>query len=132
MSLLREYIRELLVEEDGPLPKGQWVLLQPNDERREVIKDQLFGLVQATYADIGGHFKITSPSSLDRYNYWIVNDLDEDPDADVVMMGRPFVGGSKMGASANDGSSAAKSAYKNKSTELRKGGEVGGVSNWWG
>ena len=84
MSLLREYIRELLIEEDGVLPKGQWVLLQPGDERREVIKDQLFGLVQTTYADIGGHFKITDPGSLDRYNYWIVNDLDEDPDADVV------------------------------------------------
>ena len=134
MSLLREYIRELLIEEDGVLPKGQWVLLQPGDELRELIKDQLFGLVQTTYASVPGgrHFKISSPGSLDRYNYWVVNDLDEDPDVDVVMMGRPSAGGSKMGASANDGTAAAKSAYKDKSAELRKGGEVGGVGNWWG
>ena len=134
MSLLREYIRELLVEEDDIFPDGQWVLLKPGDPRRDIVKNNLYDLVCRTYASVEGgkHFKICKPTDLDRYNYWVVNDLDRDSNVDVAMMGRPSVGGSKMGAAANDGSAAAKSAYKDKSAELRKGGEVGGVGNWWG
>ncbi len=136
MSLLRKYIREILVEEleiqKSVLPKGEWVLLQPGDSKRDLIKDQLFNLVQQTYASIGGHFKITTPDNLDRYAYWVVQDLDEDPAVDVALMGKPDVAGQKMGAAANDGSSQAASAYKNKSAELRAGGSIGGVGNWWG
>jgi len=132
VSLLREYIRELLKEEMGVLPKNEWVLLAPGDSRREEIKNQLFDLVQTTYEYAGGHFKITSPDSLERYSYWIVQDLDDDPDPDVAILGRSGAGGNKLGAAANDGSPAAASAYKNKSAELRKGGAVAGVGNWWG
>ena len=114
------------------LPKGQWVLLQTGDPAREQVKQSLYDMVQQTYAGIGGHFKITAPDSLDRYTYWVVQDLDADPDADVAIMGKPDIAGNKMGAAANDGTPAAVKAYKNKSAELRKGGSVGGVGNWWG
>ena len=58
-------------------------------------------------------------------------DLDEDPEIDVAMLAKPEFG-AKMGASANDGSGAASTAYKDKSAELRAGGSVAGVGNWWG
>jgi len=135
MKLLREYIRELLREqEETPeqiLPQDEWVLLQPGDERREQVKDDLYDMVQTTYADIGGHFKIQSPDDLERYSYWVVQDLDDEPDADVAILGKPEHG-VKMGAAANDGSGAAAAAYKQKSADLRAGGSVDGVSNWWG
>ena len=130
MSLLRQFIREVL-EQPSLLPKGEWFLLTPDDPRREVVKSQLYDMVCQTYAPIGGHFKVCKPGDLDRYAYWVVQDIDEDPEIDVAMMGKPQAG-VKFGAGANDGSPAAASAYKNKSAELRSGGSVGGVGNWWG
>jgi len=133
MNLLREYIRELLREENThDLPKGEWVLLTHGDPTRDMIKNSLYDMVCQTYAPIGGHFKICKPQDLERYSYWVVQDLDEDPDADVALFGKPDIAGQKMGAAANDGSPAASSAYKDKSAELRAGGEIGGVGNWWG
>lgn len=132
MKLLREYIRELIIEAGGVVPEKEWTLLQAGDPRREEVKLNLFDLIQQTYADIGGHFKITSPDSLDRYTYWVVSDLDDDPEVDVAIFGKPDVAGNKLGAAGNDGSPAASAAYKSKSAEMRAGGAVGGVGNWWG
>jgi hypothetical protein len=146
MSVLRQYIRQLLIEQDLPadvgagagseeppiLPKGQWVSLGPGDERRPQIQQELFDIMQLTYADIGGHFKVGKPADLERYNFWVVQDLDGDDDPDVAIFGKPDVGGVKMGGAANDGSPAAASAYKEKSAQLRAGAEAGGSTNWWG
>lgn len=135
MKVLRQYIRALLMEQvqlPSSLPKNQWVLLQSGDPVRDMIKNDLYDMVQQTYASIGGHFKITSPDSLDRYMYWVVQDLDGDPEPDVAIMGKPDISGNKLGAAANDGSPAASAAYKDKSAELRGGGSIGGVGNWWG
>ena len=137
-AYVRELVRHIISEqaeslpEEQVLPQDEWVLLQPGDPRREMVKDDLYDMVQTTYADIGGHFKIQSAGDLERYNYWVVKDIDDEPDADVAIMGKPDVGGVKMGAAANDGTPAAAAEYKNKSTELRRGGSVDGVGNWWG
>ena len=143
---MRQIIREELDSLPGYMPagdtkrpdpglglkKGEWVLLSPGDERRDAVKQTLYDLVQDTYAPIGGHVKVSDPDSLERYNYWIVADLDEDPDIDIGIFGKPDVGGNKLGGVGHDGSGPAKTAYKQKSTELRSGGSVGGVGNWWG
>lgn len=140
-TIIRQYVRKLLKESMDlqtvsptatPLPKGEWVMLQSGDPRREAAKENLYDLINQTYAAIGGHFKIQSPGDLDRYVYWIVQDLDDDPEVDVAIMGKPDISGNKLGAAANDGSGPAVKAYKNKSAELRAGGSVGGVGNWWG
>jgi len=131
-KLLRSFVKELIKEAGGHIPANTWVMLQAGDPRRELVKQNLFDLVQQTYEPIGGHFKISSPDSLDRYSYWVVKDVDQDPEIDVAIMGKPDIGGAKMGAAANDGTSLAASEYKNKSAELRAGGTIGGVGNWWG
>jgi len=129
---LRKYIRNIL-KESLEAPKNEWILLDSGDPRREVIQNDLFNIVQQTYANIGGHFKIQEPNDLERYRYWVVADIDKDPDADVALFAKPDVDGQKFGGAANDGSREAASAYKNKSAELRKpGGSIEGVSNWWG
>ena len=138
---IRQFIRRVLLEqlenevetaEEGTLPKGVWVMLQAGDPRREAVKQELYELVCQTYASIGGHVKVCEPASLDRYRYWMVEDLDEDPEIDVALFGKPDIAGNKMGGAANDGTPAARAAYKAKGAELRSGGEVGGVGNWWG
>ena len=138
-SYLRAYVRQILAEqeelpaeEEQVLPQDEWVLLQPGDPRREKIQDDLYDMVQTTYADIGGHFKIQNAGDLDRYSYWVVKDIDDEPDADVAILGKPDIGGVKMGGAANDGTPAAAAEYKEKSAELRGGGNVDGVGNWWG
>jgi hypothetical protein len=128
---LRKYIRSVL-KESLNTPKGEWILLDKGDPRRALIQDQIFDMVNTTYEKIGGHFKINQPGDLERYKYWVVADLDADPDADVILMAKPELG-SKMGGAANDGSRVAKQAYKDVSSELRKlGGSINGVGNWWG
>ena len=142
-QVLREYVRKILSEQPGLPPgspsevpsefkKGEWELLQPGDPRMESAQEDLYSMVVDTYSSIGGHVKITSPESLSRYKYWAVADVDDDPDIDVAIFGKPDIGGAKMGGAANDGSSVAAAAYKNKSAELRSGGSIGGVGNWWG
>ena len=127
---LRKYVRLILEQQE--IPKNTWTLLQPDDPRRAAVTQELFDLIQQTYEPIGGHFKITSPESLNRYVYWMVSDLDDDPEIDVAILGKPDNSGNKLGAAGNDGSAAASTAYKNKSAELRAGGSVGGVGSWWG
>jgi len=128
---LRKYVRIILKESLGT-PKGEWVLLDKGDPRRQVIQDQIFDMVEKTYSDIGGHFKLQEPAHLERYRYWVVADLDSDPDPDVAMFAKPEFG-NKMGGAANDGSQIAKSAYKQMSADLRKqGGNISGVGSWWG
>tara|TARA_B000000557_G_scaffold232991_1_gene207234 strand:+ start:109 stop:762 length:654 start_codon:yes stop_codon:yes gene_type:complete len=140
LNIFRKYIRKIIYEysemdsesQSSLFNKGEWLLLQSGDPRRELVKNSLYNMVCQTYAPIGGHFKICEPGDLDRYNYWIVSDLDEDPEIDVAIMGKPDIAGNKLGAAANDGSREASKAYKNKSAELRAGGSISGVGNWWG
>ena len=145
-SRLRAIIREELdslpgyseSSEDAPprpettLPKGEWILLQSGDPRRESAKQSLHDLVVDTYASIGGHVKIKNPDSLDRYTYWVVQDLDDDPEIDIGIFGKPDIAGNKLGGVGHDGSGAAKSAYKEKSASMRSGESIDGVGNWWG
>ncbi len=143
MSVLRQFIREIMLEQatPGPAatsaqafapPKGQWVSVETGDPMRDVIVDELFDILQSTYEPIGGHFKVSAPKDLERYKYWVVADVDNDPQPDVALFAKPDIGGTKMGAAANDGSAAAANAYKDKSSELRAGGSIGTGSNWWG
>jgi len=137
---LRRVIRKLISEVQNlpttqftTLPKDEFILVKPGDPLRTTISQELFDIVTQTYAPIGGHYKIQQPSDLgEEYEYWVVADVDEDPEADVGLFGNPRKGGTKLGAAGNDGSKVAKDAYKNYSTTLRKGGTIGGVGNWWG
>ena len=140
MQLVRKYVRALLIEQleaelqtpSTGVPKGVWTLLQPGSPEFEQARIELNDLITMAYSNIGGHLKITSPESLNRNQFWDVQDLDDDDQKDVALIGKPDIGGNKLGGIGHDGSSAAKSAYKNKSAELRSGGEVAGVGNWWG
>ena len=138
MSTIRQFVRAVLLEqmqqaeEQPTLPKGEWVSVEPGDPLRAQISQDLHDILQSTYAPIGGHFKVKSPADLERYKYWVVADVDDDPQPDVALFAKPDVGGTKMGAAANDGTAAAANAYKEKSAELRAGGSIGSGANWWG
>jgi len=130
--ILRKYVRAILSE--MALPKNKWVAIEPGTPDFEEVRGHLYNLVNTAYDGVeGGHIKITGkgPESLDRYRYWVVTDNDEDPEIDIAIFGKPEFGAKSAGV-GHDGSGAARAAYKNKSAELRQGGTVGGIGNWWG
>lgn len=141
---LRALIREILedptethafgVEPASVWPKGQWLALEPGTPDFEGVRTHLYQLVNDAYSDMeGGHIKITGkgPGVLDRYRFWVVVDHDQDPELDVAIFGKPEFG-AKSGGVGHDGSRESIGLYKNKAAELRKGGSVGGIGNWWG
>ena len=147
-SRLRKIIREELLEQaaalpPGPpgaeeiegskyeLPKGQWVLLSHGDPLRDAIQQDLYDLVSQTYEEIGGHVKISGPGDMGRYPIWVVIDHDEDPDVDIGIFGKSQ-SGTKAGGVGHDGSGASSSMYKTTSADIRSGGSIAGVGNWWG
>ena len=133
---LRAYIRQIITEQEEnsrnlKLKKGEWHLLSPGTDDFELAKMDLWDIINTTYEYAGGHVKLPNPESLNRYQFWVVKDLDRDDKIDVAIFGKPEFG-VKSGGAANDGSSAAAAEYKSKSADLRKGGSVAGIGNWWG
>ena len=131
MKLILETWRAHL-QEEVTFPKRVPVLLDAGDPRRQEIMKRLFKLVCISYEKIGGHAKCRIPGDLERYKYWIVEDIDEDPEVDVYLAGKPDFGGNKFGLGATDGSEPAATEYKRLSAELRSGETIDGVGNWWG
>tara|TARA_R110001583_G_scaffold21333_10_gene81064 strand:+ start:731 stop:1375 length:645 start_codon:yes stop_codon:yes gene_type:complete len=137
---LRRLIREIIEEQASPggfgdkYPKGHWIALSPGSNEFNLVRHQLYNLVNTAYEDMeGGHIKITGqgPEALDRYRFWAVVDHDEDPDIDIAIFGKPEFG-TKSGGVGHDGSGKSVKLYKQQSANLRKGGNVGGIGNWWG
>lgn len=111
------------------IEKNKWYDLQDdiNDQETEaLIKSDIVDIVNKSYASIGGHAWIKSPDDLDWYDDINFIDNDKDQKVDVAIIGKEGPHGVKMAAGASDGSSTGKSAYVNKSAELR------GQQGYWG
>jgi hypothetical protein len=135
---LRKLIKEILIEqikkEGLDIPKKKWVTIDPESSDFESVKQELYDLVNTAYASLdGGHIKITGkgPESLSKYKFWVVIDHDEDPEIDVAIFAKPKLG-TKSGGVGHDGSKESVNLYKQKSAELRSGGAIGKIKNWWG
>jgi len=142
MIHLRKLIREIIVEQESKeeskpeitFPKGEWIPVDPEGSQFQKINQQLYDLVNTAYASLdGGHIKISGkgPGSLSRYKFWTVIDHDEDPWLDIAIFGKPEFG-TKSGGVGHDGSRKSIDLYKQKSAELRSGGQIGEIKNWWG
>ena len=101
-------LKSLLFE---TLPKNKWVNLKGKD--LDEFRNEIYDLIKSTYASIGGHPNIKSPSdiSLSSINYWEAIDVDNDPDPDAISGAKKRAGGRKYTIGATDGSSPAKRAY---------------------
>ncbi len=142
-KLLRELIKEeldsfeneeLSLNSKRNIPKGQWVALQPGTPEFETVQNHLYDLVNNAYAGMeGGHIKITGQGteSLNRYRYWLAIDHANDDEIDLTIFGKPEFGTKSAGV-GHDGSQKSIKTYKDKGAELRSGGSVEGIGNWWG
>ena len=127
MKITRRALRRLIREEVASVlgVKDELIQVGPEDQLAKNVTNQLYDMITQAYADIGGHPKVKGPSSLARYTDWAMADVDDDPEVDLVFMGRPRGGGIKTGVSASDGSRRASQAWRTFQKQLSQQG-------WWG
>lgn len=115
---LKRLLNEILNERQ--LPKKKWVKLQGNDFKE--FAEDIFNMIQKTYAPIGGHPNYKSPSDIKPIDatYWEVMDVDVDPEPDAVSVAKLKPPGKKYVAGATDGEKASKRAYIGSRVELLK------------
>ncbi|NJO89544.1 MAG: hypothetical protein HC831_11790 [Chloroflexia bacterium] len=84
--------------------KNKWVPIAKNE--REILADKFRQLVDHAYEPVGGHLKVNSTADIlrDDWDVWYANDVDEDPDADVVFFGKRTPFGVKLIGAGHDGS----------------------------
>lgn len=84
---------------------------QAHDEPGRNIDDELFDLIHASYAAIGGYPDFRTAKHLPaNHTIWYANDVDGDTSPDAVGWGKDTTFGKKWTGIASDGTPAAKSA----------------------
>ncbi len=88
--------------------KNKWVPIQQTD--KENLVSNFWELVEIAYHDMGGHLKVKNKEDLLRrdWDVWYANDVDEDPQADVVFFGKRTPFGVKVIGVGHDGGRQAK------------------------
>lgn len=103
--------------------KNKWVRL--DNEMKDKLKSELFDLINSSYAAVGGHLEIAKDDDIMRqkWNVWLAQDLDDDPETDAVVFGRKFKYGTKFSGIGQDGTKDAKRAVLDlQASSLKKHG----------
>jgi hypothetical protein len=131
----RKYLGEKVFADYSGGKKGVWVDLAASDLADHGVNvditDELYDMIDKSYAAIGGNVDIRSPADVPSdYDKWIAIDVDDDPEPDAVRAARSKPSGIKMTLGATDGGSAAKEAYIKKTADLlRTPGNYGEMSD---
>lgn len=98
--------------------KHKYIDITPSD--LSDYKEVFFNLIKTAYADKGGNFEITNPNDLTTsdLNFWLANDMDADPEADVTIGGKKTPHGTKITLMGQDGTKEAKRDVINKLIKL--------------
>jgi len=99
-------------------PKNEYIQL--SNEDIDDFKEDIFNIINSSYAYIGGHIEFQKPDDIvnSDLNFWIGADIDEDPEVDTIIGGKKTNFGTKLTASAQDGSRNAKISVMKKMAEL--------------
>lgn len=105
------------------LPKNKWIQVTDKKELAQ-LKVNLYNLIKNAYAPLGGHYDFTSPEKImnQMYTFWKVIDIDDDPDADAVLMGKDVRGKTKHIGLGHDGKKPSKKAALTHKSDLLKSG----------
>jgi hypothetical protein len=118
---MKQYIK--LFEEFGDdYPKQKFIELPKPDAMK--YADDILNLIKTAYAAKGGNLEIKNVNDLKNgdISYWILKDVDKEPDADVVIGGKFTKNGVKVTIVGQDGSSPAKKEVMGKISDLMKKG----------
>jgi hypothetical protein len=126
--------RHFLNESTGDIFKPQRnVSVEFNPQEHPEIDEELFDLIKKAYSEIGGHAKIKSPKDIlknTEWNYWVGQDIHNDPDFDLIIFGSKTPYGIKFSGIGHDGTKDAKRTalgiMSTKSNEIGHFMEVSG------
>jgi hypothetical protein len=101
-------------------PKQMYVEL-PHSDMKD-YSDDIVKLINTAYADKGGNLEIKNGNDLKKSDitYWVAKDIDDDPDADIAIGGKPTNHGVKLTIMGQDGSREAKKDVVLKMIELMR------------
>jgi hypothetical protein len=101
-------------------PKNQFIQLNKNDV--DYFASNLYDLIQNAYSNIGGHIEFSSVDSFKNtdLNFWIASDVDDDPNADIVIGGKYTDKGIKITLGGQDGNRLSIATMISKIKDLMK------------
>ena len=108
---------------DYEAEKGEWVDVPVGDLTHDPdnvdLTDEIYALIDIAYAPIGGHFDFNSAADIPSdHDNWLAMDWDEDPEPDVLRVGKSKTGGTKMTAAGHDGQKRSKGYYIGKTVDM--------------
>lgn len=101
---------------------GKHVYAEISRKEVEEYADDIVDLINNAYKDKGGNLEIKNANDLKKSDitYWIAKDIDNEPDADIAIGGKPTSHGVKLTIMGQDGSKEAKKNSVLKMIELMK------------
>jgi len=108
------------LNEKVDLPKNTYVEMSSRDAAE--YADDIIDLINKAYAHVGGNIEFKSANDIRNsdVSYWILKDIDNDPDPEIAFGGKDTPKGKKITVMSQDGSSPAKKDAILKMIELMK------------
>lgn len=108
------------LSEKVDLPKNVYVELSSRDAAE--YADEIIDLINKSYAHVGGNLEFKNANDIKNsdVSYWILKDIDDDPDPEIALGGKDTPKGKKITVMSQDGSSPAKKDAILKMIELMK------------
>lgn len=129
IKTFEDFINEKYTASLG-LKKNKWSGIEKADKKE--LEPEFFDLISTAYAEIGGHLKVKSKEDVfkdPKWNYWKMIDIDEDPEADLIVFGQKGKYGIKYSGVGHDGQKISKRKYlDDRGKDLKVNGFYGEVS----
>lgn len=111
---------EQWLSEKIELPKNKYIELGARDAADHA--DAIIDLINTAYAHVGGNLEFRNAADIRNgdVSYWILKDIDDDPDPEIAIGGKDTPKGKKITVMSQDGSSPAKKDAILKMIELMK------------
>jgi hypothetical protein len=97
-------------------PKNKYIELTGNEAFK--YSDDIFDLIIKSYATKGGNPKLQNKEDIKNLSFWILKDIDLDPEADVTIGGKKTKHGNKLAMGGQDGTDNAKIEFISKLKKL--------------
>jgi hypothetical protein len=115
IQLFEDWLNEKL-----DLPKNQYMEVSSRDAAE--FADEIIDLINKSYAHVGGNIEFKNAGDIKNsdVSYWILKDIDNDPDPEIAFGGKETPSGKKITVMSQDGSREAKKDAILKMIELMK------------
>ena len=120
MKHILPFNKWLLEKYADDYPKNSYIELSSDDVSK--YADEIIKMIVGAYVSKGGHHEFKNADDIRKSDikYWITNDIDEDPEADIVLGGKQTDAGTKLTVAGQDGSQIAKKNMLDKLSDLLK------------